>query len=406
MDMQEHRLSIRIAQIIASEGVHAMTADGVACKAIPFSRYMGLCLYDEQEGYYRSGSVRTGREGDFYTSGAVGGIMGQMLARFIQRAAIGNRGESIIAEWGAGTGAMTAQMLEAWGEERSEWLRQVEYKVIDDHPLHLQAAHQRIEAYRQKGSGVTIQSISYDSSSEAIEALGKLAEDRHVIIAANELIDAMPVHRVVQRDGKLLELGVSLSKREDGIRFQWARMPLSSNAIAQSIEADGIPMAEGQETEVNLAAEHWIARMGEIVRSGMLILIDYGHRAEEYRAPHRMNGTMLCYKQHLAHDDPFIFPGGQDITAHVNFTALRRAAEQAGWTVAEETTQLQFLIGQGVLDLLRSHQDRDPFSETAKRNRAIRQLLLSDGMSETFKIIVMTKGEFRIERIQKQPESL
>ncbi|MBD3917997.1 SAM-dependent methyltransferase [Paenibacillus sp. PR3] len=406
MDMLKHRLINRIAETIDSEGLHARTAEGEACKAITFSRYMELCLYDEQEGYYRSGNVRTGREGDFYTSGAIGGIMGHMLARYIQRAAAGNKGESVIVEWGAGTGAMTAQMLGAWVEEHSEWLRQVDYKVVDDHPAHLQAARHRIETLHQNASGVEINSVSYSSSEEAIETLGTIAENRHFIIAANELIDAMPVHRVVKRGGMLMELGVSLSEREDGIRFQWAHMPLSSNVIARSIEADGIPMVEGQETEVNLAAEHWLAMIGGIVRSGMLILIDYGHRAEEYRAAYRMYGTLLCYKQHLAHDDPFISPGGQDITAHVNFTALRRAAEQAGWTAAEETTQLQFLIDQGILDLLRSHQDRDPFSETAKRNRAIRQLLLSDGMSETFKIIILTKGDFRIERIQKQPESV
>lgn len=406
MDIRKHRLINRIADIIESEGLHAMSAEGESCKAIPFSRYMGMCLYDEQEGYYRSGDVRTGRQGDFYTSGAIGGIMGQMLARYIHRAAARNEGLSVIAEWGAGAGAMTAQMLEAWGKDQSEWLRHVDYKVVDDHPLHLEAARQRIEPILQMVDGGALRSLTYENAQEAIDNLDKIAEHRHYIIAANELIDAMPVHRVVKRDGKLLELGVSRSENDDGIQFKWAYMPLSSNAIAQSIEADGIPIAEGQETEVNLAAEQWLAMIGDIVRSGMLILIDYGHHAEEYRAPHRMNGTMLCYKQHIAHDDPFASPGGQDITAHVNFTALRRAAEEAGWSVAAETTQLQFLIDQGVLDLLRSHQDRDPFSETAKRNRAIRQLLLSDGMSETFKIIVMTKGEFRIERIQKQPESL
>ncbi|GMK40125.1 SAM-dependent methyltransferase [Paenibacillus sp. CCS19] len=406
MEMRMHRFSSRIADIIETEGIQAETAQGTPCKAISFSRYMELCLYDEQDGYYRSGSVRTGRQGDFYTSGAIGGMMGMMMARYIHGAAVQNEGRFVIAEWGAGAGAMSAQMLEAWGNEHSAWMQRLDYHLVDDHPLHLEAARQRIEDMKLMESQDKVRSISYFSSSDAVEALRAAAVDSTIIIAANELIDAMPVHRVVRRQGKLIELGVSYVVTDDGPLFKWAYMPLSSNAIAHSIEADGTRIAEGQETEVNLAAEQWLAMLGGIVRSGMLFLIDYGHHAEEYRAIHRMNGTLLCYKQHMAHDDPFLVPGEQDITAHVNFTALRRAAERAGWRTEIETTQLQFLIDQGILDLLRSHHDRDPFSETAKRNRAIRQLLLSDGMSETFKIIVLTKGDFRIQRIQKQPESV
>ncbi|PWV95449.1 SAM-dependent MidA family methyltransferase [Paenibacillus cellulosilyticus] len=406
MDKLIHRLSSRIAAIIEQEGVPAETREGAVCKAIPFSRYMELCLYDEHEGYYRSGSIRTGRQGDFYTSGAIGGIMGQMLARYIQGAVEGNRGFSLIAEWGAGAGAITSQMLETWRDHSLDWLQTIDYGVVDDHPRHLEAAKERLDCLLGHERGAGTRSISFYNSEEAAAAVRKFGAAQHVIIFANELIDAMPVHRVVLREGELVELGVCHVETARDISFGWSYMPLSSKAIADSIEADGVTMLEGQETEINLVAEQWLEMIGEIVNSGMLILIDYGHSAAEYRASYRMQGTLMCYKQHLAHDNPFVSPGVQDITAHVNFTALRRAAERAGWKVAEETTQLQFLMDQGILDLLRSHQDRDPFSETSKRNRAIRQLLLSDGMSETFKVLVLTKGEFIIQRIQKQPESV
>jgi SAM-dependent MidA family methyltransferase len=407
MDKSKHSLSSRIAKIIEMEGVLAKTSDGAECKTIPFSRYMALCLYDEHGGYYRSGSIRTGREGDFYTSGAIGGIMGRMLARFIIGAASANEGLCYVADWGSGEGAMTAQMLEAWADHNPLWLQSIDYGVVDDHPLHLEAARHRVEAFRQGEKIAALRSLSFYSSEEAAEALRRAAGSSHIIIAANELIDAMPIHRVVMRGGELIELGVYSIEAEEGeIGFGWAYMPLSTKALADSVAADGITMREGQETEVNLAAEQWLEHIGGIVQSGMLLLVDYGHAAEEYRASHRMQGTLMCYKQHVAHANPFHSPGEQDITAHVNFTALKRAAERTGWTVAVETTQLQFLIDQGVLDLLRSHQDRDPFSETAKRNRAIRQLLLSDGMSETFKVLVLTKGEYQIQRIQKQPESV
>ena len=119
--------------------------------------------------------------------------------------------------------------------------------------------------------------------------------------------------------------------------------------------------------------------------------MDYGHEAQELTAAHRMRGTLLCYKDHMAHDRPFMAPGEQDITAHVNFTACRLAAEQAGWQMIYYDTQKQFLIDQGVLQDLSSHDGLNPFSEAAKRNRSIRQLLLSDNMSETFKVMVLER---------------
>ena len=215
--------------------------------------------------------------------------------------------------------------------------------------------------------------------------------DRYAIIVANELLDAFPVHRVVRAAGKLWELGVAAAA-ESNVAFRYAYMPLSDGRIEAVLRRDGIALREGQIIEVNLEAEQWIARLAGKIRHGCMVLIDYGHEAVELAAPHRMRGTLLCYKDHVAKDEPFADPGGQDMTAHVNFTACMAAAVAAGWEIGYYGTQKQFLVDQGVLtDLSAAHDGSNPFGPEARRNRAIRQLLLSDGMSETFKVLVLRK---------------
>jgi len=394
MDKLSETLTARITDAIQTEGIPARTEDGRACLAVPFSRYMALCLYDERFGYYRSGGVRTGRGGDFYTSGAIGGIMGRMWARFLHRAASACSEPPVVAEWAAGAGAMTSVILAAWSEQEPDWLRRIDYWAVDDHPQHLASARELAQSALAGSTGP--RTLHCAGSVEAMNGLSALRRERPVLIAANEFIDAMPVHRVVRLDGKLMEIGVGIREGAESSSFRYAYMPLSTPELASSIEADGVPLAEGQETEINLAAGQWLAELGAAVQSGMLLLADYGHEAAEYRADHRMKGTLMCYRRHVAHDDPFLAPGEQDMTAHVNFTALRRAARQAGWSAAYEATQLQFLLDQGIMELLADHDGSDPFGEKAKRNRAVRQLLLSDGMSETFKIVVLTKGGFKL----------
>jgi SAM-dependent MidA family methyltransferase len=128
-----------------------------------------------------------------------------------------------------------------------------------------------------------------------------------------------------------------------------------------------------------------------MIRRGMLILIDYGDENSELTAPHRMDGTLLCYAKHRAHNDPYRDAGEQDLTAHVNFSLVRKAAEAAGWREIWYGTQKHFLIESGIMERLSEHQLTDPFHPIVRRNRTIRQLLLSDGMSELFKVQLFLK---------------
>ncbi|UVI32178.1 class I SAM-dependent methyltransferase [Paenibacillus spongiae] len=384
------RLAQRIAERIslnhAAGEVRAQDGGMKQAECISFRDYMAMCLYDPEDGYYGSGPVRIGRTGDFYTSSAVGTVMGEKLAAYMAELIASYGGLAAAAEWGAGTGRLSAHILGAWRKQGYEWLPYMTYAVIDSSPAHLQSARETLGPEKDGPALLFWRPEEIDSS--------RLMTDNPIIIVANELLDAFPVHRVICRDGQLYELGVALrhSSGQEAPAFQYAYMPLTDPGIERSLAADGIVLLEGQVTEVNLEAERWIAYIGGRVNRGSLVLIDYGHEARELTASHRMRGSLLCYSGHRAHDNPFLQPGGQDITAHINFTACRRAAEASGWHVAYYGTQKQFLVDHGVLNDLTAHDGTDPFSEAAKRNRSIRQLLLSDGMSETFKVMTLSKG--------------
>ncbi|MCQ6558284.1 class I SAM-dependent methyltransferase [Paenibacillus mendelii] len=380
------RIADRIRDVNTVGEVRAQVSGEKQVGCISFRDYMAMCLYDPDYGYYRAGSVRIGKSGDFYTSSSVGSVMGEKIASYAAELISTYEGPVDAAEWGAGTGKMSAQILAAWHKLDCGWLPRMTYAVIDSSPVHLQEARATLSSGPDGPELLFLKPEEVDSS--------KLGGDNPLIIVANELLDAFPVHRVIRQDGQLYELGVALqhSDTTETPDFQYAYMALSDPEIERSLAADGIALLEGQETEVNLEAERWLAYAGGLVTRGSLMLIDYGHEARELTAPHRMRGSLLCYNGHRAHDNPFLQPGEQDITAHINFTACRRAAEASGWNVAYYNTQKQFLVDQGILGDLMAHDGSDPFSEAAKRNRSIRQLLLSDGMSETFKVMILSKG--------------
>ncbi|GGD71153.1 class I SAM-dependent methyltransferase [Paenibacillus nasutitermitis] len=390
----EELLRMRIAGKIENEGVQGWIWDNgnrskKTVRCLPFRDYMEICLYDGQWGYYRSGDIRVGKSGDFYTSPFLGMVMGEKLAAFIGRLAESFGGGIDVAEWGAGTGRLSRQMADAWKRSGQLPLAEMTYTVVDMNPVHLSAARVEMEQVQHVFSGLQFMT--------PIEAEMVQWGPRPLVVAANELLDAFPVHRLVKVEGKLWELGaasVGLEPIADSgstAAFQYAYMPLSDPLLAQSLACDDVELEEGQVFEVNLDAERWIAVMGALIGRGALVIADYGHEAAELQSPHRMNGTLRCYKNHIAHENPFDSVGEQDITAHVNFTAIMRAAGRTGWRVGYYDTQKRFLLDQGILDDLAAHDGSNPFGEEARRNRSIAQLLLGDGMSDIFKVLVLVK---------------
>ncbi|MDQ6418984.1 SAM-dependent methyltransferase [Paenibacillus sp. LHD-117] len=370
---------IAVSSLIGKE----LSGEGdVPC--ITFADYMAICLYDPAGGYYRAGEARVGKAGDFYTSSGIGDIMARAIAYAAASCheKLGILDEPLLlAEWGAGTGRLSAQLGAVIEEQAVIGERRYRQLLIEDHTGHRGVIPETFA----KLSAVPLPIIftSSEAWSRSSEWLGG-----PLMLIANELLDAFPVHRVTNRGGELLELGVAGSPHEG---FRYVHMPIADPRIRTAMDHGAQKLEEGQITEINLAANDWIKRIGESMRRGRVLLIDYGHDGEELSASHRMAGTLMTYRHHQANDSPFVRPGEQDITAHVNFTAIRHAVVEAGFRVVYFGTQKQFLVDHGALELLRDHGGADPFSPIARRNRAIRQLMISDGMSESFKVMILEK---------------
>ncbi|WNQ13497.1 SAM-dependent methyltransferase [Paenibacillus aurantius] len=344
-------------------------------KVLSFHDYMALCLYDPEDGYYMKEQVKVGKEGDFYTSASLGEFMGEMIARQYLRFQLEGERPLPVVEWGGGTGEMAKHFLDAverlnpvvyqglayWLVEKSPYHRAMQQKTLRRHAMHTQWGGP------EEGGGLPCRAFVF----------------------SNELLDAFPVHRVRMERGEWKELYVAW---DSGKECLVEREGPCTPAVREYLDQEGIRLLEGQTAEVNLQARSWVKEQASRLEEGVLLTIDYGDTAEELYSSHRMNGTLLCYRGHLAYDDPFRFPGEQDMTSHVNFTACIRAGKEGG--IQQETlrTQKEFLVDNGLLELMADHSSPDPFGPEARRNRAIRQLLLSDGMSELFKVLLQTKG--------------
>ena len=345
-------------------------------RVISFRDYMESCLYDESYGYYCRDVAKIGKSGDYYTSSSVGTVMGEMLAKaFIRYADEFGWNRWRIVEWGGGTGRLAAQVLDAVRRRSPEKYEQLEYWLIERSPYHRQAQQE------------TLKSHACVRHVDEAEWFASDANDA-VVVFSNELIDAFPVHRICLRNGKLCEIGVTWD--DSGGVFADKLVPLTDEAVLRYVADENITLKEGQKAEVNLEAVEWMRRVGRFVREGCVVTIDYGDSAEELYAPHRMEGTLMCYRNHIAHDNPYVHVGEQDMTAHVNFSALVRVGRQTSLD-GSWTTQREFLTAEGVFELLSEHDGADPFGPAARMNRAVRQLLVSDRMSELFKVLVQTK---------------
>ncbi|MGG1637804.1 class I SAM-dependent methyltransferase [Paenibacillus sp. NRS-1760] len=383
--MMENELAASIAEKIAGAKTYGKFVDEAggwsSVKCISFFQYMQACLYDPQYGYYRSGPIRVGKEGDFYTSSGIGQVLAEVLAKYVlDYAALVDKPLKLI-EWGAGTGRLSAQIAAAGCERDLDWKSKIQPILIEDHPAHAEAARHAFADFSISGAEPLF------SSSD--DAWGETWLKQPTIVLANELFDAFPVHRVQLVNGELMELGVAYHDERGFVEVQ---MPLTDTRITNWLNRDHIQLLEGQQTEVHAGAVDFLNKLGAVMTKGRVVIIDYGHKAEEYAAEHRMLGTLMCYSRHQTNTNPYSRIGEQDITSHVPFTFIHHSAEESGFQVASYMTQKQFLIEHGVMDMLQNHNSTDPFSKEARRNRAIRQLLLSDQMSETFKVMVLEKG--------------
>lgn len=308
---------------------------------VPFARFMDLALYDPQGGYYRSAAARPGREGDFLTAPEAHPIFGAALARAVADAweRLDRPEPFALREYGAGTGALAVAILDGLAHERADLARVLRYDPIEVEPGRLETIAARLASAGH--------AAAFASDAPPIE------EPITGMVIANEVLDALPTHRVVSRGGALREIAVGW---EDGA-FVDVETATSTPALAERLAAEGVTLAEGQRAEICLALDTWIAGVAAGLERGVVLLIDYGYPAEMLYDPvRRRDGTLRAYLRHRVHDDPYIHIGRQDLTAHVDVTAVERAAVAAGLSHLGTTTQAEFLVGLGTESLLQAIQ--------------------------------------------------
>jgi SAM-dependent MidA family methyltransferase len=335
--------------------------------AIPFHEFMQLALHAPGLGYYSAGSRKFGEEGDFITAPETSPLFARCVARAIQPI-LQNLPQQQILEVGAGSGIMAAGILQELAALNSS---PDSYAILE------------LSADLKQRQAETLQPYA-----ERISWLDDLPEKFSGIVLANELLDAMPVHRVIWQQGKLQECYVAYEQD----RFVWQFGPLSDTRLQARFDdiitqLGGLP--EGYVTEINLAAEDWLKTLGAQLQQGMLLLIDYGFTRHEFYHPQRLQGTLMCHYCHRAHDDPLILVGLQDITAHVDFTAMADCAFEAGLRVAGYTTQAHFLLGSGLTEMVA--QGEGNMAQQLELANQVKRLTLPQEMGELFKVMALTK---------------
>jgi SAM-dependent MidA family methyltransferase len=345
---------------------------------MPFARFMEIALYDPDGGYYRAADARPGRGGDFITAPELHPIFGETLAAGIvetwQR--LGEPDPFIVSEHGAGDGALAVPLLRAAAAVDARLARALRFRPVE-------VDRRRIEALRAR-----LVEAGLDGH---LDPVGTDLAPFDGIVLANEVLDALPVHRIRRREDGLRELAVDVGP--DGTLVETEIEP-STPAIAERLEAEGIELAVGQTAEVCLAIDGWIAAAAAPIHRGLLLLIDYGAPAAELYDPvRRRDGTLRAYVRHQVHDDPYRHVGRQDLTAHVDVTAVERAAQAAGLTTVGITTQAEALVGLGIERRLQAIQ-ADPTTtlEAYTLVRAALLRLLDPAAMGRFRVMAFGRG--------------
>ncbi len=352
--------SSRLIALIAAE---IAAAGGM----ISFARFMELALYAPGLGYYSAGARKFGRGGDFVTAPELGHLFARAIARQVAQCV--EAGLRDILEIGAGTGRFARNLL----AELAARDRLPRRYLILETSAGLKSRQRELLHHELERGAVDIAWI--DALPSAFDGL----------ILANEVLDAMPVHRVATRDGMLLEHCVALG--ESGA-LQWSERP-----AAEPLRVAAAPLKlppHDYVTELPLAAQAYTRTLASRLRRGVALFVDYGFAAHEYYHPQRAMGTLMCHYRHRAHDDPLALVGLQDITAHVDFSAIARAGSETGLNVLGYASQARFLVNCGITEILSAADPADPAAYLPLAAEA--QTLLSPAeMGELFKVIALGK---------------
>ena len=365
-------LSTRIAAEIARHGGW-----------LSFARYMEMALYEPGLGYYSNPGQVFGAAGDFVTAPELTPLFGATLARqvspWLKDPALVGSGQ-VVLEVGGGSGMLAAQLLNALDNVGHH---EVRYLILE------------LSAERREHQRQTLKSLA-PGLMDRVGWLETFPESFAGVVVANELLDAMPVQLFewqADAEAELQEMGVTWV---DG-QFAWAPHPADAvltetvAALRNRLGPEGAQWHSPYRSEICPAQQAWMRTLADCMTAGVVLLLDYGFAAPEYYHPQRDQGTLMCHYRHRSHADPFLWPGLSDITAHVDFTALARAATAEGFSLVGYTSMAAFLLNAGLLDEL-ADLPREPESFWFAQAQAVQQLISEAEMGELFKVIAFEKN--------------
>lgn len=393
-DLSANQSNERLCRLIAQ---HILAAPQ---QRIPFAAFMELALYAPEGGYYATKAGIFGATGDFVTSPFLAADFGELLAEqfFEMWVAIGQPEPFTLVEMGAGQGLVVQDVLRYLHRHHFDCFAALEYWIIESSPALV--AKQKQHLQNLANSWGHLHWYTWEQIAPA-SIVG--------CCFSNELVDAFPVHRVAIAQNQLQEVYVTLADASDSSPSASAPLPqfqdvwgdLSTPALRDYFDLVGINLLDGSypdgyTTEVNLAALDWMATVANRLQRGYVLTIDYGYPAQRYYSPRRSEGTLQCYFQHAHHNDPYRHIGQQDITAHVDFTALERQGERCGLETLGFVQQGLWLMALGLGDRIAalSHQQADSpqaVQRVLQRREALHALMNPMGLGN-FGVLVQGKG--------------
>lgn len=334
---------------------------------ISFADYMHMALYTPHLGYYSGDASKFGRTGDFVTAPEISPLFASALANQVSQV-LHYTGGSVL-ELGAGTGKLAIGLLQ-------------KLHAMDQLPEHYYMLE--VSANLRERQQQDLQAALPEAVFSRVQWLDSLPATFTGVVIGNEVLDAVPVQVIQWQNGQWQERGVAFEQT-----FVWQNRPLQDQSLAAHIDTSHLP--EGYTTEICPAAQGLVASLATMLTEGLILLLDYGFAAREYYHPQRHQGTLMCHFQHYAHDDPFVYPGLQDITAHVDFTAMAETALMHALDCSGYTTQAQFLMNCGILQMLAAVSPEDS-ARYLPMVAAVQKLLSPAEMGELFKVLALGKG--------------
>jgi SAM-dependent MidA family methyltransferase len=346
---------------------------------LTFRDWMSAALYDELEGYYRrADSIRWGRAGDYRTSPERSPLFAATLARYFAGLfeELGGPRPFHLVEVGGGAGQLALGLLRTLERDYPALFNSLEYLYAEESAASRERAAQLLAPYSDRLRFVRLEELT-----------GRLAAG---VLLSNELLDALPVHRVLMRGGRLRELLVGLDAER---RFCWVESEPTTERLVEHFERLGVALAEGHTAEVNLDVERWLSLAARAIERGYVVSVDYGDEAERlYRSPARRSGTLRAFRRHAFVDDLLADPGAQDITSTVNWTQIIAAGERAGLCYVSLEGQDAFLLRAGLLEQLERECARAGDNAAVVELRlGAREMILPGGMAAHFQVLVQRK---------------